>query len=270
VSQGWLGIFGDTTEMSGSDSFLGYVGPLVYGTLYAAIAALTIATPLAVAVALFISHYAPRRMSQTLGYLIDLLAAIPSVVFGIWGITVVAPLMSDDVFPWLSDNLSFIPIFSGTASTSGRTMLTAGMVLAMMVLPIITAISREIFLQTPRLHQEASLALGATKWEMIRQTVLPYGRSGVISGAMLGLGRALGETMAVAIILSPSDGYFWSLVTNQNSNTIASNIALKFPEAYGLDVNRLIATGLVLFGITFVVNMFARRIANAGLMGVGE
>lgn len=270
VSQGWLGIFGDTTEMSGSDSFLGYVGPLVFGTLYAAIVALTIATPLAVAVALFISHYAPRRISQTLGYLIDLLAAIPSVVFGIWGITVVAPLMSEEVFPWLSDNLAFIPIFSGTASTSGRTMLTAGMVLAMMVLPIITAISREIFLQTPRLHQEASLALGATKWEMIRQTVLPYGRSGVISGAMLGLGRALGETMAVAIILSPSDGYFWSLVTNQNSNTIASNIALKFPEAYGLDVNRLIATGLVLFGITFVVNMFARRIANAGLMGVGE
>ena len=146
-------------------------------------------------------------------------------------------------------------------------MLTAGMVLAMMILPIITAISREVFLQTPRLHEEASLALGATKWEMIRQAVIPYGRSGVISGAMLGLGRALGETMAVAIILSPSDGYFWSILTNQNSNTIASNIALKFPEAYGLDVNRLIATGLVLFLLSFGVNMLARSVANSGFSG---
>ena len=146
-------------------------------------------------------------------------------------------------------------------------MLTAGLVLAVMILPIVTAISREVFLQTPRLHEEASLALGATRWEMIRQAVLPYGRSGVISGAMLGLGRALGETMAVTIILSPSDGYFWSVLTNQNSNTIASNIALKFPEAYGLDVNRLIATGLVLFAITFIVNALARRIANAGFSG---
>jgi phosphate transport system permease protein len=171
------------------------------------------------------------------------------------------------VYPWANDNLGFIPFFSGTASTSGRTMLTAGMVLAMMILPIITAISREVFLQTPRLHEEASLALGATKWEMIRQAVIPYGRSGVISGAMLGLGRALGETMAVAIILSPSDGYFWSILTNQNSNTIASNIALKFPEAYGLDVNRLIATGLVLFMLSFAVNVLARRVANSGFSG---
>ena len=264
---GWSGIFGDIEGMSGSDTFVEYVGPLVFGTVYAATLALLIATPLAFAVALFISHYAPRRLAQTLGYVVDLLAAIPSVVFGIWGITVVAPLLSKNVYPWANDNLSFIPFFSGTASTSGRTMLTAGMVLAMMILPIITAISREVFLQTPRLHEEASLALGATKWEMIRQAVIPYGRSGVISGAMLGLGRALGETMAVAIILSPSDGYFWSILTNQNSNTIASNIALKFPEAYGLDVNRLIATGLVLFLLSFGVNMLARRVANSGFSG---
>jgi len=146
-------------------------------------------------------------------------------------------------------------------------MLTAGVVLAVMILPIITAISREVFLQTPRLHEEASLALGATKWEMIKQAVLPYGRSGVISGAMLGLGRALGETMAVAIILSPADGYFWDLISNQNSNTIAANIALKFPESAGLEVNRLIATGLVLFAITFGVNALARKVANAGFSG---
>jgi len=265
--EGRAGIFGDTEEMSGSDSFLQYVGPLVFGTVFAATLALLFAAPLAVAVALYISHYAPRRLAQTLGYIIDLLAAIPSVVFGIWGITVLAPLLTDNIYPWLNANLDFIPFFSGTVSTSGRSMLTAGLVLAVMILPIVTAISREVFLQTPRLHEEASLALGATRWEMIRQAVIPYGRSGVISGAMLGLGRALGETMAVAIILSPSDGYFWSVLTNQNSNTIASNIALKFPEAYGLDVNRLIATGLVLFAITFVVNALARRIANAGFSG---
>jgi len=267
IVEGRAGIFGDTEEMSGRGNCLQYVGPLVFGTVYAAFLALLIAAPLGVAVALFISHYAPKRVSQTLGYLVDLLAAIPSVVFGIWGITVLAPILSGNLYPWLNENLDFLPFFSGTISTSGRSMLTAGIVLAVMILPVITAISREVFLQTPRLHEEASLALGATKWEMIRQAVLPYGRSGVISGCMLGLGRALGETMAVAIILSPSDGYFWSVLTNQNSNTIASNVALKFPEAYGLDVNRLIATGLVLFGITFLVNALARRVANAGFSG---
>jgi phosphate transport system permease protein len=267
LTEAWPTFTNDLSEISGPDTFLGYVGPLVFGTILAAVLALVLATPLAMAVALFISHYAPKRIAQTLGYFVDLLAAIPSVVFGIWGISVLAPILARSVFPWLEDNLGFLPFFAGPASTSGRAMLTAGMVLAVMILPIITAISREVFMQTPRLHEEASLALGATKWEMIKQAVLPYGRSGVISGAMLGLGRALGETMAVAIILSPSDGYFWDLISNQNSNTIAANIALKFPESSGLEVNRLIATGLVLFAITFLVNAMARRIANAGFSG---
>ena len=267
LSEGWPGVAADPAEFGSDQTFLEYVGPLVFGTVYAAILALVLALPLAVAVALFISHYCPKRLAQSLGYFVDLLAAVPSVVFGIWGITVLAPLLADNVYPWLGDNLGWLPFFSGTVSTSGRTLLTAAMVLAVMILPIITAISREVFLQTPRLHEEASLALGATKWEMIRQAVLPYGRSGVISGAMLGLGRALGETMAVAIILSPSFGYFWSVITNQNSNTIASNIALKFPESAGLEVNRLIATGLVLFVITFAVNFVARRVADAGFSG---
>jgi len=223
--------------------------------------------PFAVAVALFISHYAPRRIARVLGDFIDLLAAIPSVVYGIWGISVLAPILARSVYPWLEDNLGFIPFFKGPASSSGRTIMTAAMVLAVMILPIITAISREVFLQTPRLHEEASLALGATRWEMIRQAVLPYGRSGVISGAMLGLGRALGETMAVAIILSPADVITFNVISNQNPNTIAANIALKFPESSGLDVNRLIATGLVLFVITFGVNILARRVANAGFSG---
>ena len=139
-------------------------------------------------------------------------------------------------------------------------MLTAGIVLAIMVLPIITAISREVFLQTPKLHEEAALALGATRWEMIRMTVLPYGRSGVVSAAMLGLGRALGETLAVAMVLSPSLVYTFNLISSTNSSTIAANIALQFPEASGVQVNVLIATGLVLFIITFIVNYIARAV----------
>jgi len=267
ISEAWPAFTTDLTDLDGGDTFFQYVLPLVFGTIWASFLALTIALPLAVAVALFISHYAPRRMASTLGYFVDLLAAIPSVVFGLWGITVLAPILARSIYPWLEENLGFLPFFAGPASTSGRTMMTAAIVLSVMVLPIITAISREVFLQTPRLHEEASLALGATKWEMISQAVLPYGRSGVVSGAMLGLGRALGETMAVAIILSPADLITFNVISNQNPNTIASNIALKFPESSGLEVNRLIATGLVLFLITFIVNVFARRVADSGFSG---
>jgi phosphate transport system permease protein len=267
LSEAWPALTSDLTVLDGGDTFLEYVGPLLFGTTLAAALALIMATPMAVAVALFITHYAPKRLAATLGAFVDLLAAIPSIVYGLWGIAVLAPLLASNVYPFLADNLSFIPFFAGPASTSGRTMFTAGVVLAVMILPIITAISREAFLQTPRLHEEASLALGATRWEMIRQAVIPYGRSSVISGAMLGLGRALGETMAVAVILSPADIYSLNLISNQNSNTIAANIALKFPESSGLEVNRLIATGLVLFVITFFVNAVARRIANAGFSG---
>lgn len=267
VTQSWPAFTSDLTELDGGDTFLAYVGPLIFGTVLASIIALLIATPMAIAVALFITNYAPKRFARTLGMFVDLLAAIPSIVYGLWGITVLAPLLAGNLYPFLDERLGFIPFFAGPASTSGRTMMTAGVVLSVMILPIITAISREAFVQTPRLHQEASLALGATRWEMIRQTVLPYGRSSVISGAMLGLGRALGETMAIAVILSPADVYSLNLISNQNSNTIAANIALKFPESSGLEVNRLVATGLVLFGITFIVNAVARRIARAGFSG---
>ena len=267
ISEAWPAFSNDVTKLEGHESLLSYVGPLIFGTILASALALLIATPLAVGVALYISHYAPRRLGQTLGYFVDLLAAIPSVVYGLWGISVLAPAMAHNLFPWLEDHLGFLPFFKGPASSSGRAMLTAATVLAVMILPIITAISREVFLRTPRLYEEASLALGATRWEMIRQAVLPHGRSGVISGAMLGLGRALGETMAVAIILSPADIYSLNLISNQNSNTIAANIALKFPESSGLEVNRLIATGLVLFVMTFVVNALARKISNSGFSG---
>lgn len=259
ADQSEIGVGGDEGVGEG---FLSYVLPLLFGTVWASVLALLIAVPVAVGIALFITQYAPRRLASAFGYAIDLLAAIPSVVYGLWGIFVLAPFVSKNIFPWLADNVGFLPFFSGTTSTSGRTMLTAATVLSVMILPVVSAISREVFSQTPSLHKEAALALGATRWEMIRMTVLPYGRSGVIAASMLGLGRALGETMAVALILSPADVISFKLLTNQNPNTIASNIALQFPESSGIEVNTLIATGLVLFAATFLVNAFARRIAG--------
>lgn len=242
-------------------NFAEYVWPLIFGTLWAAALALVMAFPLAIGIALFISHYAPRRLAQGLGYVIDLLAAVPSVVFGLWGANVLAPAVQP-VYAWLGENLSWIPLFAGPASGTGRTILTAAIVLAVMVLPIITAISREVFLQTPPLYEEAALALGATRWEMIRTVVLPFGRPGVISGAMLGLGRALGETMAVAMVLSATGIITFDLIGSGNPSTIAANVALSFPEAYGINVNVLIATGLILFAITLIVNSIARYIVN--------
>ncbi|MEQ6897579.1 phosphate ABC transporter permease subunit PstC [Microbacterium sp. KR10-403] len=244
-----------------SANFWQYVGPLVFGTVWAAFLALLFATPLSIGIALFISHYAPRRVSQTLGYIIDLLAAVPSVVFGLWGIVVLAPLVQP-LYQWLGDNLGWIPLFAGPISGTGRTILTAAMVLAVMVIPIMTAICREVFLQAPRLHEEAALALGATKWEMIRMSVLPFARSGIVSAVMLGLGRALGETFAVAMVLSPAFIVKFALLQAQNPNTIAANIALQFPEATGLSVNALVASGLVLFVVTLLVNVLARWIIS--------
>jgi phosphate transport system permease protein len=183
-----------------STNFWDYVWPLAFGTVWASFLALLMAVPLSIAVALFISHYAPRRLAQSLGYVVDLLAAVPSVVFGLWGIMVLAPA-AQPVYAWFTENMGWFPLFAGEVSATGRTIFTAAIVLAVMVVPIITAICREIFLQTPVLHEEAALALGATRWEMIRMAVFPFGRSGIVSAAMLGLGRALGETMAVALVL---------------------------------------------------------------------
>ena len=254
--------FADPADLIGSpESLFEYVWPLVFGTLWSATLALLLALPLAVGIALFISHYAPRRLAQILGYVVDLLAAVPSVVFGLWGIGVLAPAVLP-AFRWLTDNLGWIPLFAGPVSGTGRTILTAGIVLGVMILPVMTAICREIFIQTPVLHEEAALALGATRWEMITMAVLPFGRPGIISGAMLGLGRALGETMAVAMVLSATGIVTLNLVSSSNPSTIAANIALSFPEAYGVNVNLLIATGLILFIITLIVNSIARYIVN--------
>jgi phosphate transport system permease protein len=248
-------------DLPGGKSLTAYIWPLLFGTLLAAVIALLVGTPLAVAIALFITFYAPRRVAQFLGYVVDLLAAIPSVVFGFWGIGWLAPRLVP-FYAWLTDHLGFLPLFAGPASVTGKTMLTAGLVLAVMILPIISAISREVFRQAPALHREAALALGATRWEMIRLAVLPYGRSGIIGGAMLGLGRALGETLAVAIVLSVSGAVTFDLVGSENPSTIAANIALNFPESSGVQVNALIASGLALFVITLLVNVLARAVVN--------
>jgi phosphate transport system permease protein len=246
-------------ELPGDGSLIDYIAPLAFGTVLGAVIAIIIAVPLSVGVSLFISHYAPRKLAQSLGYVVDLLAAVPSIVYGLWGIFVLGPA-SVGMGDWLEKTLGFIPFFEGPASATGRTMLVVGIVLAVMILPIITAVTREVFAQTPRAHMEAALALGATRWEMIKMAVLPFGRSSIIAATMLGLGRALGETMAVTIILSVSGAVTFNLISSSNPSTIAANIALDFPESSGIDVNVLIASGLVLFGITLVVNMVARAV----------
>ena len=257
--EGLPGLSAPSTIYRPADDFWSYVGPLVFGTILAAVVALVIAVPFSVGVALFISHYAPPRVAAPVAYVIDLLAAIPSVVYGLWGGLALAKAMGPTL-TWLEEHLGFLPFFAGPASVTGRTMLTAGIVLAIMVIPITTAISREVFAQTPRLHEEAAMALGATRWEMIRLAVLPYARSGVISGVMLGLGRALGETMAVAMVLSATPVVTLNLISNTNPATIASNIASNYKEATPDRQALLIATGLVLFAVTFAVNFLARLI----------
>jgi len=249
----------DGADLPGGEGFFSYLAPLLFGTILAAVLALLFAVPLALGIALFISHYAPRRLARSLGYLTDLLAAIPSVIYGLWGAVVLAPYVVPS-YRWLEANLGFIPFFAGPASANGRTILTVGVVLAVMILPIMAAINREVFLQTPALHEEAAIALGATRWEMIKMAVIPYGKSGIIGGAMLGLGRALGETIAVLLVLSASGGISFNLISRANPPTIPSNIAAQFPEATGLTVNTLVATGLVLFLLTFAVNFAARAV----------
>ena len=219
-----------------------------------------IAIPLAVSVALFITHIAPKRLAQPLGYLVDLLAAIPSIVYGLWGIFVLGPA-AVGLMDWLEEHLGWIPIFEGPASVTGRTMLVVGVVLAVMILPIVSAVAREVFAQTPRRLQEGALALGATRWEMIRMSVLPFGKSADHQrlDARASAGRSARRWRSRSSSRSPGVVSF-NLISSSNPSTIAANVALNFPESSGLDVNVLIASGLVLFAITLVVNMIARAI----------
>ena len=234
------------------------IAALAFGTAISSVIAMIIAVPVAIGTALFIAFFASRRASTSLGFVIDVLAAVPSIIYGLWGLQVLMNHM-DGITKWLNDYLGFIPLFNNEIGIYTKSIFIASVVLAIMILPTISALSREVFIQVPRDHREASLALGATRWEMIRMAVLPFGRPGIISATMLGLGRALGETIAVALILSAAFETNWH-ITEPGGNTFAANIALKWNEAGPIGLSALIASGLILFIITLVVNMIARAI----------
>jgi phosphate transport system permease protein len=233
------------------------IAAIAIGTLQTAAIALIIAVPIALGIALCLSHYAPRRLATALGFVIDLLAAVPSIVFGLWGREYFVQPVSE-FSAWLHKYFGWIPLF-GSDGPYGKSILLGSMVLAIMILPIVTSLSREVFVQTPQMNEEAALALGATKWEMIRTAVVPYGRAGLIAAVILGLGRALGETIALAMTLGGTFTISLDII-HIGGNSIAANIANRFQEAGDTGRGALIASGLVLFAITLVVNITARAI----------
>ena len=256
TTKGW---FPDTTGSFG-------ILALVFGTAEAALIALVIAWPVAMGVALFVAEYAPRRIASVMGYLLDLLAAVPSVVFGLWGLFWLVPRMTG-IQTFLGNHFSWIPIFKNRfVGIPTKSPFVLGIVLAIMILPIISAIVREVIVQADPQQKEAALALGATHWEMIRMAVLPPSKSGIIGATILGLGRALGETIAVALILASSFSINWHILEG-GGNTIAGNIAVQFGEAGHLGRSALIASGLVLFAMTLLVNLIARLIISHGNKG---
>jgi phosphate transport system permease protein len=251
------------TDQTWQGTKFGVLG-VVTGTVLVALVALAVAFPLALFTALYIAEYAPRGLQRTLIAAVDLMAAVPSVVYGLWGFTILennVPYLSR----WLHTNLGFIPLFNVStdprAAVWERSLYTqsifiTGLVVSLMVIPIACSVMREVFSQTPQGEREAALALGGTKWGMIRSVVLPFGRGGIIGGTMLGLGRALGETIAVTYILSPQFNVNFH-VLQRGGSTISSLIALRFGEAGGAQLSALMAAGLTLFAMTLVVNMLA-------------
>lgn len=231
--------------------------PFLYGTVVSSLVALVIAIPLSLGVAIFLAEIAPLRVRGPAGLLVELLAAIPSVVYGLWGIFVLIPWLRSVVEPLLGRYLGFIPLFQGPPLGVG--MLAAGVILAIMITPIISAIAREVLLAVPRAQREAMMALGATRWEAIRTVVLPYGRGGIIGGTLLGLGRALGETMAVTMVIGNRPDIAISLFAP--GYTSAAVIANEFAEATGdLHLAALVEVGLLLFVVTALVNALARLV----------
>jgi len=229
--------------------------PFIYGTLVTSLLALLIATPIGLGVAIFLNEMAASKVRVVVAFLVEMLAAIPSVVYGLWGIFVLAPWLRETVEPGLAKWFGFIPLFQGAPLGFG--MLAGGLILAIMILPTIAAISGEVMGAVPNEQREAALALGATKWEMIRMAVLPYAKSGILGGIMLGLGRALGETMAVTMLIGNRPDILPSLFAPAYS--MAAVIANEFTEAtYDLYLSSLVEIGLILFGITLILNCFAR------------
>jgi phosphate transport system permease protein len=229
--------------------------PFIYGTLVTSAVSLLIAVPLGIGAAIFLAELAPARVSDTLEFFIDLLAAVPSVIYGVLGIFIIVPLMREHIQPVLKDTLGFLPIFKGPAYGIG--FLTAGIVLAIMVIPYIISVSREVLLSVPRDQREAALALGATRWESTWKVVVPFARTGIMGSIFLALARALGETMAVTMVIGNTPLISASLFSPGDS--IASVIASQFKEATGdLYTQSLIELGLVLFLLTFILNGLAR------------
>jgi len=229
----------------------------VYGTAVTSCIALAIAGPIGVAVALFLSELAPRRIAGAIGVLVELLAAVPSVVYGLWGLFVLAPVMRTYVQPALTKSLGFLPLFQGPPLGIG--MLTGGILLSIMILPTVAAIARDVFIAVPIDQREGMLALGATKWEMLTKAVLPYARSGVIGALVLAVGRAMGEAMAVVMVIGNTPAVSASLF--RPAYTMASVLANEFTEATGSTyVSMLIEIGLLLFGLSLVVNVIARAL----------
>lgn len=244
------------------------IAALMYWTGVIALIALVIAVPVSIACALYINEYAPRRLARPLTALVDLLAAIPSVIYGIWGLAFLQPqLVSTSL--WLHQDLGFIPFFGGDGSRFAGSAFIAGVVVSLMVTPILTSIMREVFSQTPPGEKEAALALGSSRWGMIRTVVLPFGRGGIVGGTMLGLGRALGETIAVALVISPST-LISIFILQTGANSVAATIALTFGESsqqYGIPA--LMAAGVALFATTLVVNFLASLIVARSRSGRG-
>ena len=234
------------------------IASLLWGTLVSSVLALLVAVPVALGTALYVTEYARPAVGRWIGYLVDVLAAVPSVVYGLWGLLFLVPRMVP-AQRFLADHLGFLPFFDNPDDVYGKSVFAASVVLALMILPIVAAVSREVFRQVPRELREASLALGATRWEMIRTSVLPPSRSGVLGAVILGLGRALGETIAVALVLASTYDIHLRIL-EPGGNTIAANIATKFGEAGEVGRSALIASGLVLFAITLAATVAARRV----------
>jgi phosphate transport system permease protein len=240
----------------------------MYWTIVIGVIALLIAVPVSIAAALFINEYAPRRFRRPLTALIDLLAAVPSVIYGIWGLAFLQPNFVG-VSKWITDNLGFVPIFKTDNVNYAGSALIAGIIVSLMVIPICASVMREVFSQAPAGEKEAALALGASRWGMIRAVVIPFGRGGIVGGAMLGFGRALGETIAVALVISPIF-LISPHILQSGTNSVAALIALQFGEAtqqYGIPA--LMAAGLSLFVVTLVVNFFASIIVSRSRSGTG-
>jgi len=236
------------------------VAALVWGTLLSSILALLMAVPVAIGSALYVTEYARPAIGRWIGYLVDVLAAVPSVVYGLWGLYFLVPRMVP-MQRWMGEHLGFIPIFHNPEHLYGRSIFAASVVLALMVLPIVAAVTREVFRQVPREMREAAIALGATRWETIRTSVLPASRSGIVGAVILGLGRALGETIAVALVLAITFDVNFH-VLRPGGNTVAANIATKFGEAGAVGRPALIASGLILFVITLAATAGARRVVR--------